>query len=298
MTLLQYPTHRPIIVTNVLIFTATVFAFAPLLLTSKAYLLQYLLLTARLLFSFTTPLVSKERLLLRVYLIAHVTIDVSAGVLAVSSGPAGPVSASPSSSLIALTILLSLGSAYTSFYLLLLVNTPAEDSLKLPPPSLWPRLQKPSSHWVTVVSRLSIVLIFLTVPLAFTLSPFFISYQSPTLLDNLCFALRLILLLASPVLHSDTTPERTDCDLAPTMQNAVILQCVLNIFALLIVMIGKDKFINPDSIDLYGGIFFVSLAGTLGELLAIALICYAADEAEKLRRQFQPSPERYLVESP
>jgi hypothetical protein len=82
-------------------------------------------------------------------------------------------------------------------------------------------------------------------------------------------------------------------------------------------MIGKGKFIEPDSYDnIFIGFFFVSFAGTSGELLAIALMCYAGDEAEKLvcshvistfcwadmdvsadsfnrqRRQFQPSPER------
>jgi hypothetical protein len=48
-------------------------------------------------------------------------------------------------------------------------------------------------------------------------------------------------------------------------------------------MIGKGKFIEPDRYDnLYLGFFFVSLVGTCGELLAIALMCYAGDEAEKL----------------
>jgi hypothetical protein len=75
---------------------------------------------------------------------------------------------------------------------------------------------------------LSIVVIFLAVPVAFTLGPFFIPYHTPALFGYLCFTLRLILLFASPVLNRDTTEKTNSLDLTPTMQNTVILQCVLS----------------------------------------------------------------------
>ncbi|KAJ6490900.1 hypothetical protein C8R45DRAFT_991089 [Mycena sanguinolenta] len=283
MTFLQYPAHRPTIVTNALIFGSAVFACAPLLLTSKVYPLQYLLFVARLLFSFTTPLVSQERLLLRIYLVAHVTIDVCAGVLAISSGPTGPLSASPSPSLVVIVVPLSVGTAIVSFYLLLMVSTAAEEDVKFPLPSSRPRMQIVSSDWVTLFTRLSVMVIFLAVAVGFTLGPFFMPSHSPALFDYLCFALRLILLFASPVLNRDTSEKTTIWDITPTMQNAVILQCVLNIGGLFSSMVGKGKFIE----DLFVGTYLVLFAGTIGELLVIALMCYAGDEAEKLynRRQ-------------
>jgi hypothetical protein len=72
------------------------------------------------------------------------------------------------------------------------------------------------------------VVIFLAVPVAFTLGPLFVPYHTPSLFDYLCFILRLILLFASPVLNRDTTEQTNSLDLTPTMQNTVILQCVLS----------------------------------------------------------------------
>jgi hypothetical protein len=72
------------------------------------------------------------------------------------------------------------------------------------------------------------VVIFLAVPVAFTLGPLFVPYHTPALFDYLCFILRLILLFASPVLNRDTTEQTNSLDLTPTMQNTVILQCVLS----------------------------------------------------------------------
>ncbi|KAF8149685.1 hypothetical protein K438DRAFT_1988832 [Mycena galopus ATCC 62051] len=310
MTLLQYPPHRPTIVTNALFSGAAIFAFAPLLLTSKVYLLQYLLLVARLLFSFTAPLVAQERLLLRIYFVAHVTIgefhqglanvpcphassekDVCAGVLAISSGPAGPLSASPSPSFIFIALILSVGTAVVSFYLLLMVSTPAEEDLKFPLPSLWPRMRLAPTQWVTLFARLSIVVFFLAVPVAFTLGPIFMPSHTPSLFDYLLCALHLILLFASSVLNSESTDF---WDPSPTLRNTVILQCVLNVLGLLAAMIGKDKLLDPDNFNFGPDVFLVSLVGTLGGLFAIVLMCYAGDEAVKLRQQFQPSPQPYL----
>lgn len=161
----------------------------------------------------------------------------------------------------------------------------------------------PSSQWATLFTRLSIVVIFLAVPVAFTLGPFLMPYHTPALFDYLCFALRLILLFASPVLNRDTTEKTNSCDLTPTMQNTVILQCVLSnlvsvsaiqtthdipllfpdIVGLLAAMIGEGKLIEPERYDnLYTGLILVTVAGTAGELFIVALMCYAGDEAKKL----------------
>ncbi|KAJ7105165.1 hypothetical protein C8R44DRAFT_806757 [Mycena epipterygia] len=284
MTLLQYPTHRPTIVTNALVFGAAVFSLAPLLLTSKVYPMQYLMLIARLLFTFTTPLVSKERRLLRTYWVALVTIDVCAGLLSVSAGPTGPLSGFPSPSLIFTALLLSVATAVMSCYLLLVATTPAEEDYERP--FSWPSMRISTSQWGTLFTRFSIIAIFLAVPAAFTSAPLFIPYHSAGFFDYFCLAIRLILLFSSPLLSGDT--EKTDfCEVGQTLQNSVILQCVLNMVALLVALIGTGKFLEPENLDnLFVGIFFVFLVGTVSELGVVSLVCYATEEAQKLRRQF------------
>ncbi|KAJ7036425.1 hypothetical protein C8F04DRAFT_1095483 [Mycena alexandri] len=273
MTLLQYPTHRPTIVTNALVFGAAVFSLAPLLLTSKIHPMQYLLLIARILFTFTTPLVAKERRLLRIYWVALVTIDVCAGLLAVSAGPTGPLSGFPSPSLIFTALLLSVATAVMSCYLLLVATTRAEEDFERP--FSWPSMRISTSQWGKLFTRLSIIAIFLAVPAAFTSAPLFIPYHSAGFFDYFCLANRLILLFSSPLLSGDT--DKTDfCEVGQTLQNSYIV-------ALLVALLGTGKFLEPENLDnLFFGIFCVFLVGTVAELGVVSLVCYATEEAQKL----------------
>ncbi|KAJ6490855.1 hypothetical protein C8R45DRAFT_991038, partial [Mycena sanguinolenta] len=216
-------------VSNALIFGTAVFACAPLLLTSTVYPLQYPLLGVRLLFSFYAAglagTLAAQHLFSRAYY--HRRLRGSADDILRSHWP-----------IIRLSVTLTdrhRGAVVHGHCkrvvlpaIILMVSTAAEEDVKFPPLSFWPRMQIASSDWVTLFTRLSIVVIFLAVAVGFTLGPFFMPSHHSALFDYLCFALRLILLFASPVLNRDTSEKTTIWDVTPTMQNAVILQCVMS----------------------------------------------------------------------